>query len=110
MTGVSDANRKVLTFSLINKMRDFTHERFDYVQNQDDVKERDKSDVHPVLEGGVGASLSLENGWMIEQSIFTRSSSRWNIQRRIYPSEASHVGAFAYAPNDCLQYHSGVTS
>jgi C-terminal processing protease CtpA/Prc len=70
MIGVSNSNRKALTFSLIRRMRDFTHERFDYVQDQDDVEAEDKTDVHPVLEGGIGVNLVLENDWQIEQSIF----------------------------------------
>jgi C-terminal processing protease CtpA/Prc len=69
MAGVSDSNRKALTFSLLKKMRDFTHERFDYVEDAEDVAIEEKSDVHPVNGGGIGVQLKLENAWMINQAL-----------------------------------------
>jgi C-terminal processing protease CtpA/Prc len=69
MTGVSESNRKKLTYALLKRMRDFTHERFDYVNDPEDVAIEEKSDVHPVLTGGIGVEFKLENAWMIDQSI-----------------------------------------
>lgn len=67
MAGVSDKSRKALTFSLLKRMRDFAHERFDYVEDQEEVADEEKSEIHPVIHGGIGADLKLENAWMIDQ-------------------------------------------
>ena len=70
MDGVSDEERKANTFALIRRMRDFTHERFDFVQNPTQAKQRDEAIKHPTLQGGIGAILRLKDDWQIRQAIF----------------------------------------
>jgi C-terminal processing protease CtpA/Prc len=70
MDGVSDADRIKNTFALIRRARDFTHERFDFVHNAEEAAAMDKEMRHPTLEGGIGASLRLNNMWQIQKAIF----------------------------------------
>lgn len=70
MDGVSEDDRKANTFALIRRMRDFTHERFDFVHDPEQASNIQSQVRHPVLEGGIGAILKLNNMWEIQQSIF----------------------------------------
>lgn len=67
--GVSEDDRKSNTFALIRRMRDFTHERFDFVHDPVQQADIQKNIVHPVLDGGIGAILRLNNMWEIQKSI-----------------------------------------
>ncbi len=70
MDGVSDADRIKNTFALIRRMRDFTHERFDYVHNAAEYAAINTESRHPVLDGGIGAILRMNNMWEIQKAIF----------------------------------------
>jgi C-terminal processing protease CtpA/Prc len=70
---VSDADRIKNTFALIRRMRDFTHERFDFVQNAQEAANIDKESRHPVLEGGIGAILRMNNSWEFQKAIFANA-------------------------------------
>jgi len=61
MDGVSQDQRIVNTFTLISRMRDFTHERFDFVDTPAQSAAIQKGIVHPELQGGIGASVELTN-------------------------------------------------
>ncbi|HEY9730382.1 MAG TPA: S41 family peptidase [Drouetiella sp.] len=70
MDGVSEADRIKNTFALIRRARDFTHERFDFVHDAAEAATIDKESRHPVLDGGIGAVLRLNNMWQIQKAIF----------------------------------------
>jgi C-terminal processing protease CtpA/Prc len=69
MDGVSDDDRKANTFALIRRMRDFTHERFDFIHDPVQSADIQKNLVHPVLDGGIGAILRLNNMYEILDSL-----------------------------------------
>ena len=71
--GVSDADRIKNTFALIRRMRDFTHERFDFVHNAQETADMDKENRHPVLEGGIGAILRMNKSWEFQKAIFSNA-------------------------------------
>jgi C-terminal processing protease CtpA/Prc len=71
--GVADADRIKNTFALIRRMRDFTHERFDYVHDAQEAANIDKESRHPVLEGGIGAVLRMNNSWEFQKAIFSNA-------------------------------------
>ena len=64
---------KPSTYSLLKKMRDFTHERFDYVETPEDVKEINESEISPVTKGGIGLGLKLEHQWTIDKAMHSIS-------------------------------------
>lgn len=70
MDGVSEADRIKNTFALIRRARDFTHERFDFVHDAAEKKAMDTATRHPVLDGGIGAQLRLNNMWQIQKAIW----------------------------------------
>jgi C-terminal processing protease CtpA/Prc len=71
MDGVSDAERTLRTFVLISRMRDFTHERFDFAESPKQVADSNKTFKAPVLEGGaIGARLKLNREWELKKAIF----------------------------------------
>ncbi len=70
MDGVSEADRIKNTFALIRRARDFTHERFDFVNDPAASADIAKTMYHPVLDGGIGAILRLNNMWEIQKAIF----------------------------------------
>ncbi|CAN5291514.1 hypothetical protein BH10CYA1_BH10CYA1_28380 [soil metagenome] len=70
MDGVSEADRIKNTFALIRRARDFTHERFDFVHDAAEKAAMDTASRHPVLEGGIGAQLRLNNMWQIQKAIW----------------------------------------
>ncbi len=69
--GVTDADRIKNTFALIRRMRDFTHERFDFIHDAQEAANIDKESRHPVLEGGIGAILRMNNSWEFQKAIFS---------------------------------------
>ena len=71
--GISDADRIKNTFALIRRMRDFTHERFDYVHDAQEAANIDKDYRHPVLDGGIGAVLRMNNSWEFQKAIFANA-------------------------------------
>lgn len=70
MDGVSEAIRIRNTFALIRRARDFTHERFDFVHDAAEKKAMDTATRRPVLDGGIGAQLRLNNMWQYQKAIW----------------------------------------
>jgi C-terminal processing protease CtpA/Prc len=72
MDGVPEEERMSRTYALIRRMRDAlgNPEPFDYVQEPTMSASMQRQTVRPVLEGGIGAQLALENMWQIQQSVF----------------------------------------
>ena len=73
MDGLSDKERSDRTFKLIRRMRDFTHERFDFVSDAEEAAEQTKHSEHPTLDGGIGAILLLNNSWQFQKAIFANA-------------------------------------
>lgn len=84
MDGVSESDRIRNTFALIRRMRDFTHERFDFVSDAEQKKAQDKESLHPTIEGGIGAQLSLNNMWQIQKAIFDSFPDKDKVTRQQY--------------------------
>ena len=85
MSGVPQDERMIRTYALIRRMRDAlgNPEPFDYV-HEPKVSAMMRSQVsHPVLEGGIGAQLSMENMWQIQESVFG------NLPKDAVPTEES---------------------
>ena len=73
MDGLSNQERSDRTFKLIRRMRDFTHERFDFVSDAQEAAEQTKQSQHPTLEGGIGSILLLNNAWQFQKAIFANA-------------------------------------
>lgn len=88
MDGVSEADRIKNTFALIRRARDFTHERFDFVHNAEEAAAIDKQSRHPVLDGGIGAILRMNNMWEIQKAIFGNAPAS-GLTRKEYEEKMS---------------------
>lgn len=65
------------TFRLIRDMRDSLrnrvfpdHDLFDYVNTPSEHSDQNKQVVAPVMQGGIGIMVKLNNAWQIEQSVW----------------------------------------
>jgi C-terminal processing protease CtpA/Prc len=96
MDGVSDSDRVLRTFVLISRMRDFTHERFDYVESPKQRTQMDKTMKAPVIQGGaIGARLKLNSEWELLKAIFDGAPKEGLSQESF---EAKHKALFVIGP------------